>query len=249
MTTTAAPRTRRDRSRTYPAYHPVFCVRARFFARILLRATMKLTVKGLEHVPTEGPVIVAANHGGWLDGPVMVIASPRYPRTLAKSELYEGRVGSVMSFVGQIPVDRGLPDRDSLHAAVDHLLSGGCVGIFPEGTRGAGDLASVQDGLAYLVTKVRCPVVPVAVLGTLEALPRGRKLPRWRTGVRVVFGEPLHADLPEGPIHSRQVVHETSAAIQLHLREHLQHALGPHAPAPSPTHPEVPHDSEQQHFA
>ena len=79
-----------------------------------LKKILPITVTGWENVPMSGPVIFAGNHSGWLDGPLVVIMAPRPVRCLVKSELYHGVLGWALTTVGQIPVNRGKPDRTAL---------------------------------------------------------------------------------------------------------------------------------------
>jgi 1-acyl-sn-glycerol-3-phosphate acyltransferase len=111
-------------------------------------------VIGGEHVPTAGPVLLAGNHTGFLDGPLVYAFSPRSATFLAKSELFVGPLARPLTWLGQIPVHRGHPDRAALRAGLAVLASGGALGVFPEGTRGSGTLEEVSDGLAYLA--LRC---------------------------------------------------------------------------------------------
>ena len=75
--------------------------------------------------------------------------------------------------IGQIPVKRGEIDRKPLMTAVGVLKDGGVVGIFPEGTRGAGDVGAAERGAAWLVRASGATVLPVATRGTLK--PAGRQ--------------------------------------------------------------------------
>ncbi|MGZ6826936.1 MAG: lysophospholipid acyltransferase family protein, partial [Mycobacteriales bacterium] len=142
---------------------------SRPFGRVLFRALFRLEVRGTEHVPSRGPVLLAGNHTGFLDGPLLFALSPRPASFLAKSELFVGPVAHALGRLGQIPVHRGRPDRAALRAGLAVLAGDGALGVFPEGTRGAGELESVSDGLAYLALRSGAPVVPVAVVGTADA--------------------------------------------------------------------------------
>ncbi len=141
-------------------------------------------------MPAIGPLILAGNHASWLDGPLVVAECDRLVRCLTKVELYGGRLGWYLALIGQIPIDRGRPDRTALHASLEELQSGGAIGMFPEGTRGTrrARRGARRGGVAG--GAVRRKVVPVACLGTAAALPKGAKFPK-RTPVTVVFGEPF----------------------------------------------------------
>jgi 1-acyl-sn-glycerol-3-phosphate acyltransferase len=187
---------------------------------------MRVRSEGTELVPETGPLIMAGNHASWLDGPLVVAECPRPVRCLTKVELYKGALGWFLSKIGQIPIDRGRPDRTALHASLEELKNGGAIGMFPEGTRGTGELDSVHDGVAWLAVRSGARVVPVACLGTAAALPKGAKFPK-RTPVTVVFGKPFQITMPENP-RSRTALKGVSEEIRLQLVEHLAAARASH---------------------
>jgi 1-acyl-sn-glycerol-3-phosphate acyltransferase len=193
---------------------------ARRSAARLLRMVFRVRVTGLEHLPTTGPVLIAGNHTGFLDGPVVFVLLPRPSAFLVKSELYDSPFRRVLEFARQIPVRRGSPDRTALRRALGVLRAGGVLGVFPEGTRGEGRLESVQHGIGYLALRAGCPVVPVVCVGTAEALPKGRRLPRWRSPVTVAFG-PAFQVAVDGDPRARSTVAAAAEQVRLRLREHL----------------------------
>lgn len=160
-------------------------------SRALVRTFWSVRVYGVEQVPADGPVILAPNHLGFIDGPLLFGVAPRPVHTLAKHEMFRGPVGWVLRGVGQIPVDRDQPDRDVLQAVLGVLDAGRMVAVYPEGTRGAGDFSELRPGLAWFALRSGAPVVPVVFLGSGS---RGRtlgSLPRLRSRLDVVFGAPV----------------------------------------------------------
>ncbi len=198
--------------------------------RVLNRAVMTVRLEGTGNVPLGEPLIFAGNHSSWLDGPLVVIESPRTVRCLTKSEMYKGVLGRLLLLVGQIPVERGRPDRAALHTALDELSRGGAIGVFPEGTRGTGEMASVQHGIAYLAVHGRCRVLPVACINTAYALPKGTRWPKRSVQVRVVFGAPFEVTVPENP-RSRRALAAVAEDIRGRLAEHLADARDAHGMA------------------
>lgn len=186
----------------------------------LARAVLSLRVEGAHHVPASGPVLLAGNHSGILDGPLVFFVSPRPASLLTKSEVFVGPWARACGWLGLIPVHRGQADRAALQAGLAHLAAGGALGVFPEGTRGSGAFDEVADGLAYLALRSGAPVVPIAVSGTSDALPRGRVLPRLRTPVRVVFG-PAVTVVPTGDPRARRTVRDAAEQLRLALVDHL----------------------------
>lgn len=177
------------------------------------------TVIGAEHVPVTGPVILAANHTGVLDGPVLHGASPRASHIIVKQEMFSGFLGVVLRWSGQIPVDRR-SGRAALTAALGLLGEGRVVGIFPEGTRGSGDVASAQAGIAWLALRSGAPVVPVAILGTRPEHEGVDHVPRLRSRLWVVFGEPFRA-APADAGTGRAALTAAMERIQAELSSHV----------------------------
>lgn len=187
----------------------------------LLRALFRLRVIGAEHVPRSGAVLIAGNHTGFLDGPIVFMISPRPSSFLVKSELYSGPWSRVLHFARQIPIRRGTPDRTALSEAMRVLAAGGVLGVFPEGTRGEGKLESVQHGIGYLALKAGCPVVPVVCTGTAAALPKGRLLPRLRVPIDVVFGPAFRIEVTGDP-RARSTIADAAEQVRVHLLAHLE---------------------------
>jgi 1-acyl-sn-glycerol-3-phosphate acyltransferase len=150
--------------------------------------------------------------------------------------MYKGILGRLLHLVGQIPVDRGRADRVALHTALDELSRGGAIGVFPEGTRGSGEMTAVQHGIAYLAVHGRCRVLPVACINTGLALPKGAHWPKRSVPVRVVFGAPFEVEVPANP-RSRKALAAVAEDIRVRLAEHLATARGGSGQDPEPTGP------------
>lgn len=162
---------------------------ARALSIVLFRTGLHVRVHGRSRVPAAGPVILASNHTGLVDGPMLIGVSPRPVHVLIKAEAFRGVVGAALVRLGQIALRRAGGDRAAITSALEVLRAGRVLAIFPEGTRGAGDVSTVQRGVAHLALRSGAPVVPVAVLGT--AARPGGSMPRARAAVDVLFGEPL----------------------------------------------------------
>lgn len=202
------------------AYRPVALRAAGWLGRRVFALIFRLEVVGADRVPGAGPLIVAGNHTGFLDGPLVVVHAPRPVRALTKAELYQGVLGFLLRLIGQIPVWRGQPDRTALHACRDEVAAGGAVAIFPEGTRGSGEMLRVHRGAAWLAAQTGAPILPVACVGTAAALPKGTHRIHLRTPVRVVYGEPFVVPPPADP-HSSRSLDEVSEHIRVRLRQHM----------------------------
>lgn len=204
-----------------PSREPVLLHITRRSAQLLLKVAFRVRITGAEHLPATGAVLLAGNHTGFLDGPVVMLVLPRPASILIKSEVYRGPLPAVLDFARQIPVHRGTPDRRALHEGLRVLAGGGVLGMFPEGTRGTGALDSVQPGIGYLALHARCPVVPVVCRGTERALPRGRIVPRLRAPIEVSFGPPFTVDVPGNP-RARSTITAAAEQVRQGMRAHLE---------------------------
>ncbi|MEU4523650.1 lysophospholipid acyltransferase family protein [Amycolatopsis sp. NPDC024027] len=166
----------------------------RVFARYYLRSAFRIRVHGRERVPATGSLLVIANHSSMIEPQLIFGMLPRRSAFLVKAEMFGGIVGKFMLAIGQIPLKRGEIDRKPLLTAVGVLKDGGVVGIFPEGTRGTGDVGAAERGAAWLVRASGATVLPVATRGTLKPADGKR---RFRPRVDILVGEPF--SLKVGP--------------------------------------------------
>lgn len=155
--------------------------------------------EGVEHVPSDGPVLLVANHQSFSDSIFMPLATPRPVKFLAKAEYFtgggvKGRLSAgFFRGVGSIPIDRsGARAADAaLHTALRLLEQGQIVGLYPEGTRSPdGRLFKGRTGAARIALTAGCPVLPCAIAGTERVQPTGKVMPRVAR-VTVTFGPPL----------------------------------------------------------
>jgi len=168
----------------------------RFFRlppRLAAETFFDLSVKGRGNIPAEGPVVVAANHFSHLDPPLISVNIDRYARFLAVDDLFGRSKGFdlMMSYFEAIPLDRdGYPVR-AMRTAVDHVLDGNLVGLFPEGRRverWGGD--PPKRGAAWLSWMTGAPLIPITIHGTKHSLAPGEK-GFHRTSVRIWIDRPI----------------------------------------------------------
>jgi 1-acyl-sn-glycerol-3-phosphate acyltransferase len=142
------------------------------FTHSTLSAIWGVKLTGLEAVPRSGPLIVACNHVSVVDPPLLAssLAPARKVRFMGKKELFENRpLGWFLKQMGSIPLDRSGADMGAMREALDVLQKGGCLGIFPEGTRvKPGEKRAPKQGVSFLAAKTGALVLPVRVLGTAE---------------------------------------------------------------------------------
>jgi 1-acyl-sn-glycerol-3-phosphate acyltransferase len=161
---------------------------ARWVGTWLFLPVYRVRVHHRDRIPPTGPVVLVANHSAFVDGPLLFGLLGRRAVFLTKQEMFSGVVGWWLPRIGQLAVRRGEPDRRALTTAVDVLRAGGLIGVFPEGTRGAGEVAAAQHGAAWLARTAGAEVLPVVCRGTRRPDGSGR---RWRPKVDVLVGEPL----------------------------------------------------------
>ena len=174
-----------------PKENPVYRT-ARVLATLTIKPLFRLRIEGAEHVPAEGPVLIASNHLSTLDPIVLAYGVPRPVAFVAKAELFRMPVLSwLIPRLYAIPLERGAGDLSAIKAAIRALKEGLAFGIFPEGTRSrTGKLQPFKTGAAAIAARTGALVVPAAVIGSDRAWPVG-KGPRPFTPVTVRYGEPL----------------------------------------------------------
>ncbi len=200
------------------------------------RRRWEIRVQGQQNVPSSGPVILAPNHTGFVDGPLLSVLAPRPVFAMAKQELFAGAFGGLLRGAGQIPVDRHQPDPGTFRRLVARLLAGDAVAVFPEGTRGAGDLDRLKAGAAYLALVTGAPVVPVAFFGTRLPGAPNHSVPPPGSRFDVVYGSAVYFDQQPWP-RSRDLVLAAHERLARHLRQHLREAqalTGGSFPGPLP---------------
>ena len=146
---------------------------------------------GREHIPSEGPVVLASNHRSFFDPFIIGTMTRRPVYYVAKKELftYNRFVSWVLNALGAFPVDRGAGDQETIETAKAILARGEIVLMFPEGTRTRpGPLGKPRRGVGRLALEAGAPVVPIAIIGT-EDIRRGWRIrPR---KVRLRAGRPM----------------------------------------------------------
>ncbi|OPZ15498.1 MAG: 1-acyl-sn-glycerol-3-phosphate acyltransferase [candidate division BRC1 bacterium ADurb.BinA364] len=167
-------------------------VLARAFAWLLFKLYCRIEIEGREHVPARGGVIVAANHSSWLDTVFIGVAVPRVVHYLTIAPMYNFWLfRPFMKGFGAIPIPENGGAAGSVKAALGSLHKGQAFGIFPEGRLSPdGQLQPVKEGIGLVASRSGAPILPVALIGAFDALPRHRKIPR-PAKVRVRIGAPI----------------------------------------------------------
>ena len=181
--------------------------------------------EGLDHIPAEGPALVALSHLSYLDPfgyAEAVIRRGRRPRFLGKRELFEiPLVGTALRGAGQIPVDRGSGDHTPLRSAEAAIAAGEVVLIYPEGT--------VTDRPDHLPMRAKTGVVRLSLATGVPIIPMGSwgSHPVWQKSGRgsLRFGRPIWVKAG-APIDLSDRVAEANDRDALHaMTEQVMDAL------------------------
>lgn len=177
----------------------------------------RVRIRGAAQVPASGPCLLAANHESFFDPPLIgTFVRSRHLSFVARIGLFKFKPFAwLISALNALSINDGGSDTAAIKEVLRRLGAGHAVLIFPEGARTPdGQLQEFKRGVALLVSRARCPVVPVAVAGCYRAwsihdrFPKLRAMPVpfglfWGGGQRlaVVYGKPIaHEELmKDGP--------------------------------------------------
>lgn len=196
---------------------------SRWVGRFLARVLWRTEVRGREHVPARGAAIVVCNHVGLIDGPVVHGVIPRGSHFLIRTGMMTGALGTILRAAQQIEVEGA--GRDALAKGLAVLRRGGVVGVFPEGTRGAGTAEAVHGGAAWLALQSQAPVVPTAIIGSRRTGESVNVWPRPGRRLLVAFGAPLALDPPADVRGGRAKQAWAAEALAEALRVHVTRTL------------------------
>ena len=163
----------------------------RLFSYFFFRTFHFMRSRGVESLPP-GPLILAPNHASYFDPPAVGCNVPRVTYYLARHTLFAPPIGSwLLPSIGSIPVNQDSPGPSSLKNIFEVLKNKGTLVLFPEGARTMnGDLGKAEPGIGLIAARTGTPVVPVHIIGSRAALPRGGGWRPFRT-IHVVYGQPM----------------------------------------------------------
>ncbi len=158
---------------------------------------IRIQTVGLEKLDISRTYIFMSNHVSNLDPPLMLPLIPRRTSVMAKKELFDIPIlGKTLRMGGLVPVDRKNRDAGitAVRAAAEIIRQGINMTIYVEGGRSFdGKLIPFKKGPFYLAVECNVPVVPVTVVGTRHAMPKGR-FAVTPADVRVIFHEPIEPE-------------------------------------------------------
>lgn len=179
---------------------------AHFILRFFQLLLADMTVTGRENIPSSGPYIITANHMSTADTPLIFVAFPPLPWRFFAGEKWQDHWlwGPLMGWLGAIYINRGEVDRRALREAFEAIEDGAVFGTAPEGTRSkVAALQPAKDGAAYLASRAKVPIVPVALVNTDILFATTRRLRRSKVEVRI--GQPYRLPDIGGRARSRDL--------------------------------------------
>ncbi len=157
-------------------------------------------IVGKENFPNTGGAMVISNHQSELDPWLVGSAVHKKVIWLSKKENFDIPIfKSIIRPFGTIPIKRGKQDIEALDKVRTVLENGGCIGMFPEGTRSPdGELAPFHSGAAKLCLETGVPYVPCAIFGAYKVFPKHANLSKIKMQdgsiIKIVIGKPVYMD-------------------------------------------------------
>jgi 1-acyl-sn-glycerol-3-phosphate acyltransferase len=198
-------------------------IRARRIIKPLLGKLWKVSIEGLDNIPTDGPAILCPNHISFFDSVFTMAYAGRQISFVGKAEYMDSwKTKHLFPALGMIPIDRsgGSKSEGALIAAENVLRRGELFGIYPEGTRSRdGMLYKGHTGAARLAIKVGCPIIPVGIVGTREIQPPDTFFPKIGLECTVTFGRPLYPERYMNRGDDHMMLREMTDELMFEIRE------------------------------
>ncbi|MBL8746717.1 MAG: 1-acyl-sn-glycerol-3-phosphate acyltransferase [Phycisphaerae bacterium] len=195
---------------------------------VILTFFYRLRRFNTDRIPRHGPVLIAANHQSHFDPPAIGMCNTSRPtHFIARAGLFTNRAFAwLISAVNALPIKEDSGDLGAIREVLARLETGVPVLIFPEGSRTPdGEIHEFKRGVALLLKRARCPVVPVAIEGAYQAFPRTRTLPRLvGQRIAVMVGRPIpHEELLQhGPEAGLARLRSEIESMRAELRSKLR---------------------------
>ena len=152
---------------------------------IFSKTFLKFEVIGTENIPSEGNLIIAANHKSNLD-PIFVASAVNKKRkmtAIAKEELFKNKIlAKILNKVEIIPINRQNPGLGTIKRILKYIKNDYALVMFPEGTRSkTDDFNNAKAGLSLFATKAKADIVPCTIYSSYKLFKPAK----------IYFGKPI----------------------------------------------------------
>ena len=152
---------------------------------IFSKTFFKFEVIGTENIPSEGNLIIAANHKSNLD-PISVASAVNKKRkmtAIAKEELFKNKIlAKILNKVEIIPINRQNPGLGTIKRILKYIKNDYALVMFPEGTRSkTDDFNNAKAGLSLFATKAKAEIVPCTIYSSYKLFKPAK----------IYFGKPI----------------------------------------------------------
>ena len=152
---------------------------------IFSKTFFKFEVIGTENIPSEGNLIIAANHKSNLD-PIFVASAVNKKRkmtAIAKEELFKNKIlAKILNKVEIIPINRQNPGLGTIKRILKYIKNDYALVMFPEGTRSkTDDFNNAKAGLSLFATKAKAEIVPCTIYSSYKLFKPAK----------IYFGKPI----------------------------------------------------------
>ena len=157
----------------------------------------RVSIYGKNNIPKEGALIFCGNHRNYLDAQIIVSTAGRHLRFMSKDELRKNPFFRFLGVVFEaIYVRRDSKDISALKESIKTLKEGGCIGLFPEGTRNGFEKndGQIKNGAAYLALKTGAKIIPIGLIGPAKPFTKNA----------IIYGKPLDLTKYEGKKLSKE---------------------------------------------
>ncbi len=195
--------------------------------RVILFPVCRIRIVHFSSLPSEPGYIVACNHISHFDPPILGAWLPHYLDWMTMEELFQNPVSAFfVSLLRAFKVRRNGLDRIGVRTAVNRLMEGRTVGLFPEGGIRAGSVSVLEGapmwpGAAALGVLSGRPIVPAVILGSDRLYNPSNWIPFRRVSVRIGLGEQIIPSRDLGRKQARETVHESLSKAFVSLKEQM----------------------------
>lgn len=179
-----------------------------------IRLYTRMTINGREHLPKTGAFVLAPVHRSYVDTPIAGCVRSKRMRFMGKDTMWKNRqFGWILSALGSFPVTRGTVDREALRRAIDVLVGGDVLVLFPEGERKSGPVIQpLFDGAVYVAIKAGVPIVPVGIGGSERVMPKKAKF-IFPHKVHIEIGPPIMPPVTPGGERVQRAVYRQQSEL------------------------------------